>query len=111
KSLTLRPWISAARLTMASTSGAMRASMRAVRVSSCDIRSPSFRNVMYGSPPDIASPGRSNMTEKRSQGRDQNLTAELAVDAGGKFLGLRWTGSHNVGAYIEGAARSRSCFH
>jgi aerobic carbon-monoxide dehydrogenase large subunit len=37
------------------------------------------------------------------QGRDQNVTAELALDADGKFLGLRWTGSHNAGAYIEGA--------
>src|SRR6516225_7947240 len=37
------------------------------------------------------------------QGRDQNVAAELALDADGKFLGLRWTGSHNAGAYIEGA--------
>jgi carbon-monoxide dehydrogenase large subunit len=37
------------------------------------------------------------------QGRDQNVTAELALDDGGKFLALRWTGSHNAGAYIEGA--------
>jgi len=37
------------------------------------------------------------------EGRDQNVTAELALDADGKFLGLRWTGSHNAGAYIEGA--------
>ena len=36
-------------------------------------------------------------------GRDQNVTAELALDADGKFLALRWTGSHNIGAYIEGA--------
>ncbi len=36
-------------------------------------------------------------------GRDQKVTAELALDADGKFLALRWTGSHNVGAYIEGA--------
>jgi aerobic carbon-monoxide dehydrogenase large subunit len=27
----------------------------------------------------------------------------LALDADGRFLALRWTGSHNVGAYIEGA--------
>jgi aerobic carbon-monoxide dehydrogenase large subunit len=38
-----------------------------------------------------------------AQARDQNVSAELALDADGKFLGLRWTGSHNVGAYIEGA--------
>jgi aerobic carbon-monoxide dehydrogenase large subunit len=37
------------------------------------------------------------------QGRDQNVTAELALDANGRFLGLRWTGAHNIGAYIEGA--------
>src|SRR5271154_2634445 len=36
-------------------------------------------------------------------GRDQNVAAELALDADGRFLALRWTGSHNVGAYIEGA--------
>jgi carbon-monoxide dehydrogenase large subunit len=36
-------------------------------------------------------------------GRDQKVAAELALDAGGKFLALRWTGSHNIGAYIEGA--------
>jgi aerobic carbon-monoxide dehydrogenase large subunit len=36
-------------------------------------------------------------------GRDQNVAAELALDPGGKFLALRWTGSHNIGAYIEGA--------
>jgi carbon-monoxide dehydrogenase large subunit len=38
-----------------------------------------------------------------AQGRDQNVSAELALDTDGKFLALRWTGSHNVGAYIEGA--------
>src|SRR6516165_4436287 len=38
-----------------------------------------------------------------ARGRDQNVSAELALDADGRFLGLRWTGSHNVGAYIEGA--------
>ena len=38
-----------------------------------------------------------------AQGRDQNVSAELSLDADGRFLGLRWTGSHNVGAYIEGA--------
>src|SRR5271169_6706993 len=38
-----------------------------------------------------------------AQGRDQNVSAELGLDADGKFLALRWTGSHNVGAYIEGA--------
>jgi aerobic carbon-monoxide dehydrogenase large subunit len=36
-------------------------------------------------------------------GRDQNVSAELALDADGSFLGLRWTGAHNAGAYIEGA--------
>jgi aerobic carbon-monoxide dehydrogenase large subunit len=36
-------------------------------------------------------------------GRDQHVAAELALAADGKFLALRWTGSHNVGAYIEGA--------
>src|SRR5271170_5670381 len=36
-------------------------------------------------------------------GRHQHVAAELALDRDGKFLALRWTGSHNVGAYIEGA--------
>jgi carbon-monoxide dehydrogenase large subunit len=36
-------------------------------------------------------------------GRDQNVSAELALATDGKFLALRWTGSHNAGAYIEGA--------
>jgi aerobic carbon-monoxide dehydrogenase large subunit len=36
-------------------------------------------------------------------GRDQQVVAELALDAEGSFLALRWTGSHNIGAYIEGA--------
>lgn len=36
-------------------------------------------------------------------GRDQTVDAELALDENGKFLGLRWQGLHNVGAYIEGA--------
>jgi carbon-monoxide dehydrogenase large subunit len=38
-----------------------------------------------------------------AQARDQNVSAELALNADGRFLALRWTGSHNVGAYIEGA--------
>src|SRR5713101_6442367 len=48
-------------------------------------------------------PSRSEALLGDAQGRDQNVTAELALDADGKFLALRWTGSHNVGAYIEGA--------
>jgi carbon-monoxide dehydrogenase large subunit len=36
-------------------------------------------------------------------GRDQRVTAELALDRDGKFLALRWSALHNVGAYIEGA--------
>jgi aerobic carbon-monoxide dehydrogenase large subunit len=36
-------------------------------------------------------------------GRDQEVEAELALDADGRFLALRWTGAHNAGAYIEGA--------
>jgi aerobic carbon-monoxide dehydrogenase large subunit len=48
-------------------------------------------------------PSRSEALLGDAQGRDQNVTAELALDADGRFLALRWTGSHNVGAYIEGA--------
>src|SRR5229473_2726949 len=48
-------------------------------------------------------PTRSEAFLGHNQGRDQNVNAELALDTDGKFLALRWTGSHNVGAYIEGA--------
>jgi aerobic carbon-monoxide dehydrogenase large subunit len=48
-------------------------------------------------------PTRSEALLGDNQGRDQDVTAELALDADGKFLALRWTGAHNVGAYIEGA--------
>jgi aerobic carbon-monoxide dehydrogenase large subunit len=48
-------------------------------------------------------PTRSEAMLGDNQGRDQNVSAELALDADGRFLALRWTGSHNVGAYIEGA--------
>jgi carbon-monoxide dehydrogenase large subunit len=39
-----------------------------------------------------------------AHGRDQTVSAELALAADGKFLALRWKGYHNVGAYIEGSA-------
>jgi carbon-monoxide dehydrogenase large subunit len=38
-----------------------------------------------------------------NQARDQAVEAELALAEDGRFLGLRWTGMHNAGAYIEGA--------
>jgi carbon-monoxide dehydrogenase large subunit len=48
-------------------------------------------------------PSRSEALLGDYHGRDQKVSAELALDADGKFLALRWSGSHNVGAYIEGA--------
>jgi aerobic carbon-monoxide dehydrogenase large subunit len=48
-------------------------------------------------------PSRSEALLGDAQGRDQNVGAELALTEDGKFLALRWTGLHNVGAYIEGA--------
>ncbi len=48
-------------------------------------------------------PTRSEAFLGDAQGRDQNVAAELALDADGRFLALRWTGSHNIGAYMEGA--------
>jgi carbon-monoxide dehydrogenase large subunit len=48
-------------------------------------------------------PSRSEALLGDYHGRDQNVSGELALDADGRFLALRWTGSHNVGAYIEGA--------
>jgi aerobic carbon-monoxide dehydrogenase large subunit len=39
-----------------------------------------------------------------NDGRDQVIEqAELALAGDGRFLALRWTGMHNVGAYIEAA--------
>ena len=46
---------------------------------------------------------RSDVLQGDDAGRDQTVEAELALDADGKFTGLRWKGYHNVGAYIEGA--------
>jgi aerobic carbon-monoxide dehydrogenase large subunit len=48
-------------------------------------------------------PSRSEAFLGDAQGRDQNVTAELALDPDGRFLALRWTGAHNIGAYMEGA--------
>jgi aerobic carbon-monoxide dehydrogenase large subunit len=48
-------------------------------------------------------PSRSEALLGDAQGRDQNVTAELALDPDGRFLALRWTGAHNIGAYMEGA--------
>jgi aerobic carbon-monoxide dehydrogenase large subunit len=46
---------------------------------------------------------RSDVLLGDGQGRDQTVEAELALDADGKFTGLRWTAYHNVGAYIVGS--------
>ncbi|HEV2334266.1 MAG TPA: molybdopterin cofactor-binding domain-containing protein, partial [Stellaceae bacterium] len=48
-------------------------------------------------------PSRSEGLLGDNEGRDQIVEAELALDGEGRFLGLRWTGMHNAGAYIEGA--------
>jgi aerobic carbon-monoxide dehydrogenase large subunit len=49
-------------------------------------------------------PSRSEALLGDYDGRDQTITmAELALDREGRFLALRWTGMHNIGAYIEGA--------
>jgi carbon-monoxide dehydrogenase large subunit len=48
-------------------------------------------------------PSRSEALLGDYHGRDQQVAAELALDADGRFLALRWTGAHNIGAYIEGA--------
>ncbi len=39
-----------------------------------------------------------------SQGRDQTVTGELALDDGGKILGLRVNALHNMGSHVFGAA-------
>jgi carbon-monoxide dehydrogenase large subunit len=39
-----------------------------------------------------------------SQGRSQDIHAELALDSDGKFLAVRLTGYGNLGAYISGVA-------
>lgn len=46
---------------------------------------------------------RSDVLQGDGHGRDQTVEAELALDADGKFTGLRWKAYHNVGAYIDGA--------
>ncbi len=48
-------------------------------------------------------PTRSDAFLGDDQGRDLVVSAELALDAEGRFLALRWKGLHNVGAYIEGS--------
>jgi carbon-monoxide dehydrogenase large subunit len=48
-------------------------------------------------------PGRAEAFLGDNQGRDQQVEAELALARDGRFLGLRWRGMHNAGAYIEGA--------
>jgi carbon-monoxide dehydrogenase large subunit len=48
-------------------------------------------------------PSRAEAMLSDNDGRDQKVSAELALAADGRFLALRWTGLHNVGAYIEGA--------
>jgi aerobic carbon-monoxide dehydrogenase large subunit len=48
-------------------------------------------------------PSRAEALLGDADGRDQVVEAELALAADGWFLGLRWTGMHNAGAYIEGA--------
>jgi carbon-monoxide dehydrogenase large subunit len=49
-------------------------------------------------------PSRSEALLGDYNGRDQTITmAALALDREGRFLALRWTGMHNIGAYIEGA--------
>jgi carbon-monoxide dehydrogenase large subunit len=47
-------------------------------------------------------PSRSEAFLGDNDGRDQEVKAELALDAEGKFLALRWTGANNIGAYIQG---------
>ncbi len=49
-------------------------------------------------------PTRSEALLGDDQARDLMVTAELALDAEGHFLALRWKGLHNVGAYMEGSA-------
>jgi aerobic carbon-monoxide dehydrogenase large subunit len=48
-------------------------------------------------------PSRSEAFLGDMQGRDQRVTSELALDENGRFLALRWSGAHNIGAYVEGA--------
>ena len=46
-------------------------------------------------------PSRTEALLGDNDGRDQTVDAELALDADGRFLALRWTGMHNAGAYVE----------
>jgi carbon-monoxide dehydrogenase large subunit len=48
-------------------------------------------------------PTRAESMLSDDQARDLRVEAELALDADGRFLALRWTGVTNAGAYISGA--------
>ncbi len=54
---------------------------------------------------------RSEAFQSDNQGRDSTWTAELALDAKGKFLALRVEGIGNVGAYLTGVAAFCSTLH
>jgi carbon-monoxide dehydrogenase large subunit len=45
-------------------------------------------------------PTRTEAMLSDNEARDQTVDAELALDADGHFLALRWTGAHNAGAYL-----------
>ena len=46
-------------------------------------------------------PSRTEAMLGDNQARDQTVDAELALDADGRFLALRWNGMDNAGAYVE----------
>ena len=46
-------------------------------------------------------PSRTDAMLGDNQARDQTVDAELALDADGRFLALRWNGVDNAGAYVE----------
>jgi carbon-monoxide dehydrogenase large subunit len=45
-------------------------------------------------------PSRTEALLGDNHARDQTVDAELALDADGRFLALRWNGVHNAGAYL-----------
>ena len=52
-------------------------------------------------PPGEMDPVAHGSDARRQQARDQTVDAELALDADGRFLALRWNAMDNAGAYVE----------
>ena len=59
-------------------------------------------HVVFGEHLDVYADPTTGGVEGGRQPTGPEVDAELALDADGRFLALRWTGTHNAGAYVEG---------